>query len=82
MKHFAIIGNPISQSLSPSMHNWIFNTLGLEAEYTKIKTSDNDLPQIIQQIKEEKLNGINVTIPYKSTIIQYLDDINTNLLNS
>tara|TARA_Y100000590_G_scaffold31288_1_gene34616 strand:- start:1628 stop:2443 length:816 start_codon:yes stop_codon:yes gene_type:complete len=77
MKNFAVIGNPISQSLSPLMHNWIFNTLGLDAKYTKIQVSNNDVFKIIQQIKEEKWNGINVTIPYKKSIIQYLDSINT-----
>ena len=66
MKNFAVIGNPISQSLSPLMHNWIFNTLGLEAKYEKIKVGKNDLPQIIQQLKEEKWNGITILIRGRS----------------
>ena len=40
MKNFAVIGNPISQSLSPLMHNWIFNTLGLDAKYTNEYTKN------------------------------------------
>ena len=48
------------------MHNWIFNNLGLEAKYEKVKVGKNDLPQIIQQennifekLYNEKLNFCN-----------------------
>ena len=77
MKVFAVIGDPIDHSLSPTMHNWIFNILELDAEYKKIKVNINELPKIIQQMKEKKIDGINVTIPYKKNIMHYLDDVNT-----
>ena len=50
MKHFAIIGNPIEHSLSPAMHQWVFNRLKIDAEYEKIKVEEDELPTIIQKI--------------------------------
>ena len=76
MKHFAVIGNPIDQSLSPALHNWVFKSLNIRAEYNKIRTMKEELPYIIQQIKNGKLDGFNVTIPHKESIIDLLDEIN------
>ena len=74
MRHFAVIGSPIEHSLSPILHNWVFKSLHIRAEYQKIKVSINDIPDIIMKIREGKLDGINVTIPYKETVIPYLDE--------
>ena len=76
MKKFAVIGNPIDHSLSPVLHNWIFRALNIQAEYTKIKIESNELLDIIQQIRDGVLCGINVTIPHKETIMEFLDKIN------
>ncbi len=76
MKLFALIGNPVSHSLSAIMHQWVFNSLDLDAEYVKIKSEENELPTIIQKIRNGKLDGINITIPFKKSIIKYLDEIN------
>ena len=76
MKHFAVIGDPIKHSLSPVMHQWIFNSLGMDAEYIKIKVGKNELPKIVQKMKNGDLDGINITIPYKETIMEHLDEIN------
>ena len=68
MKTFAVIGNPIDHSISPLMHNWIFQKLNIKAQYNKIKVYNNNLFNIIEQLKEDALCGINVTIPYKEKI--------------
>ena len=76
MKHFAVIGNPINHSLSPAMHNWIFHSLELDAEYKKIRVNNNLLPKIIQKLKSGDLDGVNITIPLKETVLTFLDQIN------
>ena len=76
MKKFAVIGNPVDHSLSPVLHNWIFSNLGIQAEYNKICVEKKDLPQIIQQVSDDVLCGINVTIPFKERIMKFIDEIN------
>ena len=55
-KKFGIIGNPINHSLSPTLHNYWFKKYGLEAEYNIIESKDEDLPKIIDKIR----NGLNI----------------------
>ena len=76
MKHFAVIGSPIKHSLSPIMHRWIFERLGIDAEYQKINVDNNHLPKIIQKIRNGALDGINITIPLKEAVLTFLDEIN------
>ena len=75
MKKYLVIGNPISHSLSPELHNhWIKQTK-LDAIYEKKKITDNELESIIADIKQGNINGVNVTVPFKNTVISYLDDL-------
>jgi len=76
MKKFAVIGNPIKHSLSPALHNWVFKSLGIDAEYEKKRVFQNQLAGIISDLHCGKQDGINVTIPHKGNIMQYLDEIN------
>ena len=75
MKKFLVIGNPIEHSLSPLLHNhWIKNN-GIDAIYEKQKLNENELEQITLRVKEKKIDGINVTVPFKKTIIPFLDEL-------
>ena len=77
MKRFAVIGNPIEHSLSPILHNWVFKTLNIQSKYDKIRVTEEELSEIILKIRNDKLDGINVTIPHKENILEFLDEINT-----
>ena len=70
---FAIIGNPISHSLSPVMHNYWFNKYNINAEYELLNISENEIQNVIDKIKKEEIKGINVTLPYKKSVIPFLD---------
>ena len=72
-KKYGIIGNPIRHSLSPVLHNYWFKKYGLDAEYSILETSDKEIGNVVQKIKNKDLNGLNVTLPYKQKIIPYLD---------
>ena len=75
MKKYFVIGNPISHSLSPKLHNHWFKENKIDAVYEKIKIDENDLKNMIAKCKEEKINGINVTVPFKKKVIPYLDNL-------
>ena len=75
MKKFLVIGNPIEHSLSPRLHNYWIKNNNINAVYEKQKLIENDLERIISQVREKKINGINVTVPFKKAVISYLDEL-------
>jgi shikimate dehydrogenase len=75
MKKFIVIGNPIEHSLSPELHNYWIRNNNIDAIYEKQKLNEDQLEKVISQVKDNKINGINITVPYKKTIIQYLDEL-------
>jgi len=77
MKKFLVIGNPIEHSLSPELHNYWIKKNGINAIYEKQKLDENQLDQYISQVKNNEINGINVTVPFKKKIIPYLDELST-----
>ena len=76
IKKYGIIGNPIKHSLSPILHNYWFKKYKIDANYSIINVKDEyELPRIIEQIRNKKLSGINVTLPYKQKIVSQVDTI-------
>ena len=73
---FAVIGQPIAQSLSPVLHSEMFHQLGIDATYCATEVSENELPHILQRVKTGEIDGLNVTIPHKSSVMDFLDEIN------
>ena len=75
MKKFLVIGNPIEHSLSPILHNYWIKSNDIDAIYEKQKLDENELEQLILQIKQKKIDGVNVTVPFKKVIIPFLDEL-------
>ena len=75
MKKYLVIGNPIEHSLSPKLHNYWIKQNNLNAVYDKKKLNESDVQGIINQIKNNKIDGINVTVPFKKTVIPFLDEL-------
>ena len=75
MKKYFVIGNPINHSLSPKLHNYWLKKNNINAIYDKKKIEEKNLQNIISEVKEKKINGINVTIPFKKLVIPYLDKL-------
>ena len=75
MKKFLVIGNPIEHSLSPLLHNYWIKNNNIEAIYEKKKIDENELEQLVLQVKEKKIKGINVTVPFKKAVIPFLDKL-------
>jgi len=75
MKKFLVIGNPIEHSLSPTLHNYWIKSNNIDAIYEKKKLNENELGDIVLQIKQKKIEGVNITVPFKKTIIPFLDEL-------
>ena len=75
MKKYLVIGNPIEHSLSPKLHNFWLNENNIKAIYDKEQLNENNLESIIQEIKNGKIDGVNVTIPFKKSILPFLDQL-------
>ena len=73
MKKYLVIGNPISHSLSPKLHNHWLKQNNINAIYDKIKLEEDGIKEIIQNIKKQKIAGCNFTVPFKKKVIPFLD---------
>ena len=82
MKKFFVIGNPIGHSLSPILHNYWIKINGIDAIYEKQKLNENELKKFISLVREKKINGINVTVPFKRSVIPYLDELSFEAQNT
>ena len=77
MNKYLVIGNPIDHSLSPALHNYWLKKNNINAKYDKIKLEDHEIKNFIQDIKEQKVAGCNVTVPFKKTVIPFLDKLSS-----
>ena len=76
MKEFRLIGKDIEGSLSPIIHNYIFKVNNISARYDIMNiTNKKEISNVISMIRNGKINGLNVTIPYKTYIINNIDKI-------
>jgi len=70
---YGIMGNPVSHSLSPSMHNAAFQACGLNRVYVAFKVAD--VPRAMDGFRALGVGGVSVTIPHKQAVIPHLDAI-------
>lgn len=70
---FALFGNPVRQSLSPSMHNRALRIMGIDGCYIPVLVED--LPGAIDAVRALKIRGVSVTIPFKETVVPLLDEV-------
>ena len=74
MNKYLVIGNPIEHSLSPLLHNYWFKKYRfLDSIYEKKKVEKKDLKKIVEQIKNDEIKGVNVTVPFKREIFDFID---------
>ena len=75
MKKYLVIGNPIEHSLSPKLHNHWIKENNIDAIYDKKLLNEGGIEEIITEVKNEKIHGINVTVPFKKSVIPFLDQL-------
>jgi shikimate dehydrogenase len=73
MEQFGLIGKQLSHSFSPAFFADFFQKQGIDAHYTAYELQEiSDFPRLM---KDSIFGGLNVTIPYKTSIIPYLDEL-------
>ncbi|PKK96329.1 MAG: shikimate dehydrogenase, partial [Tenericutes bacterium HGW-Tenericutes-3] len=70
---FGLIGHNISYSKSPKIHLFMAKKLGIDMTYELLDVDADQIPSLIKDLKEGLFKGFNVTIPYKETVIPYID---------
>ena len=73
LKTYCIIGDPVSHSLSPAMHNAAFKHLNLNCMYIAFRVQPHELRESIYSLRAIGISGFNVTMPHKVAIVRYMD---------
>lgn len=79
-KVLGVFGHPIGHSLSPAMHNAAIEALGLDYIYVPFDVDPADLGRAIEGVRALGIAGVNVTIPHKEAVIQFLDEVEKDAL--
>ena len=77
MKKYLVIGNPIKHSLSPKLHNYWFKKNNINAVYEKKQIEEQNIKEIISEMRNGKIDGINITVPFKQLIIPFVDELSS-----
>ncbi|MCD5405196.1 MAG: shikimate dehydrogenase [Desulfotomaculum sp.] len=70
-----LFGYPVAHSFSPEMHNRAFDELGLNWAYLPFEVKPEHLSQAVEAVRALNLVGVNVTVPHKERVIEFLDEI-------
>ncbi len=76
-----LLGNPVEHSVSPQLHNTISRYMGHDIIYVPLRVEKDELENAVKGLRAINVIGFNVTIPYKSEIIRYLDDVSEEALS-
>jgi len=79
---FGLVGNPLTHSLSPLMHNAAFAKLKIKARYRLFALEEKDLKAFLASLSKKNIRGLNITIPYKEKILRFIPGIKTNAVTS
>ncbi len=82
MKKFLVIGNPIKHSLSPQLHNYWIKQNNIDAVYDKKQIEKHNIKEIISELRNGKISGINVTVPFKQDVIPFIDELSSEAKES
>lgn len=74
-KRYAVIGEKLSHSISPWVHNLFFCKTNIAGSYELLEVRRDELPSLLGRLRDQGYNGINVTNPYKIDIMNYLDSV-------
>ena len=72
---YGLLGDKLSHSISPQIHSMLFNKFSMKGYYHLFELKSEDLKAAIEGFKVIKPRGINVTIPYKIKIMEFIDEL-------
>ena len=77
-----VIGKPIKHSRSPIIHNFWIEKYSLNANYNKLEVDETEIKGLMQQLRDGKIQGLNITIPYKKIMKDFVDEVEESALRS
>ena len=72
---YGLLGESLKHSISPLIHSTIFKELNIEGAYELFEIEKEEVENTINKFKDIGVVGVNVTIPYKTTVMKYIDEI-------
>ena len=76
-KFVGLIGHKLKHSISPQFQQAAFDYLGLDIRYEVWETAKDELPNVVEGVRDASKLGANVTIPYKEAVLPLLDDVDS-----
>ncbi len=73
--NLAVIGDPITRTKSPQIHKALADLAGIDVCYEAVRVKKEELADFFSRVKQESIDGFNITIPHKSAVIPYLTEI-------
>lgn len=77
MERLGLLGEKLGHSYSKEIHEIFFKLVNKNATYEMIERKIEELPTLVEELKEGKYKGINVTIPYKVEVMKYMDEVSS-----
>ena len=77
MNKLYVIGNPITHSKSPLIHNFWLRKYAINCKYEKMEIISRDIPHLIDCVRKGKVRGFNVTIPFKKIMLNMVDSVDS-----
>jgi shikimate dehydrogenase len=71
----AVIGDPVSHSLSPHLHNYLLKKHKIDGVYIPLRATPEDFPKVLSNLQQMGFSGCNITIPHKETALQLCDHV-------
>lgn len=78
---YGLIGEKLSHSFSPILHDIIFKNSNIRGKYNLFEVEKSGLKDLVEDLRYLKVRGYNVTIPYKVEILKYIDEISDEAAN-
>ncbi len=73
--HYLLIGNPVSHSVSPLMHNTALKQHEIDAEYHAVAVAMSEIPSLVAHFNSPNFLGANITIPHKENFMEVVDEL-------
>ena len=74
-KKFAVLGHPISHSLSPKIHQYFASQFGIHLDYQRIDVESKNFKKTLSELKREGYEGLNITLPLKNLAYEICDEL-------
>jgi shikimate dehydrogenase len=75
VRRFAVVGDPVSHSKSPVMQGAAMRALGLPHTYEAVRANAEQLPEVVQKLRDGFYDGLNVTVPHKERVLALVDEL-------